>query len=122
MIVNVLSTHAIAEEETFYKVLESYPEIKKDIRHSEKEHKDIFTHMKNLMSSQLIDQSYDNEVLELKKIVEHHVDEEENKIFKEAKKVLSEVEANKIKLQMHDLKEKIINGFTENMRDDLTVS
>ena len=120
-IIEELSVHATAEEETFYKVLENYTDIFKDIKHSEKEHAEIFLQMKKLMSPQAIDQSYDELVLSLKKLVEHHVDEEENKIFKEAKKVLSDAEAMKIKFQMHDFKEKIMNGLTEEMMDDLTV-
>ena len=38
--------------------------------------------------------------------------EEEHKIFKEPKRVLSEAEANTIKLKMHDYKEKIMNDVT----------
>lgn len=103
-----LTVHAISEEETFYKILEQYRESQKDTLHGEKEHKEIKDKLAEIMQINSPNEILDKKVHELKKIVEHHVSEEEGKIFKEAKNVLSKEEAYILKEQMHDLKGKII--------------
>lgn len=97
-----LLVHAHAEQETFYKVLAQYPESKEDALHGQKEHNEIEEQIKLINSS--TGTQWEEAVLKLKEIVEHHVKEEEGEIFKKAKKNISEQEAIIIKEKMHYLK------------------
>jgi hypothetical protein len=103
-----LTVHAESEENTFYKALIQHPESKKDTLHAEKEHQEIKDKLAEITKIKEINQSLDQKVHELKKLVDHHVSEEEGKIFKEAKDVFSKEEAYVLKEKMHFLKGKIL--------------
>jgi len=115
MINKELVAHAISEEETFYKALLAHRESKKDTLHAENEHEEIKNKLAALLDVNSADQALDEKVKALKKIVEHHVKEEEGKIFKEAKEVLSDEKVYRIKEEMHYLKGKIL---LENFPDE----
>jgi hemerythrin superfamily protein len=97
-----LLVHAHAEQETFYKVLTQYPESKEEALHGQKEHNEIEEQIKLINSS--AGSQWEEAVLKLKELVEHHVREEEGEIFKKAKKNISDEEAVIIKEKMHYLK------------------
>jgi hemerythrin superfamily protein len=103
-----LTVHAISEEKTFYKILEEHRESKKEALHGEKEHTDIKDKLAEVVEFKETYEPLDDKVQQLKKIVEHHVSEEENNIFDEAKKVLTKEEAYIIKEKMHSLKGDLI--------------
>ena len=103
-----LTVHALSEEETFYKILEQNSKSRKEALHGEEEHQKIKNKLAEITKIQHANKSLDNKVQELKKIVEHHVSEEEGKIFSEAKDILTKEEAYILKEQMHYLKGKII--------------
>ncbi|MBA3662022.1 MAG: hemerythrin domain-containing protein [Gammaproteobacteria bacterium] len=110
MIRNELTIHAKSEEATFYKALEKHAESLPDTRHGEKEHVGIMNKLAEIDMHKQISNTMKKLILELKQLVEHHVSEEEGKLFKDAKKVLTDKEAYILKLQMHDYKEKLLNG------------
>lgn len=112
-LIKELSIHAIAEQETFYNFLQKHSDNHNIIPHAEKEHNAIFTHMNILKDEAAINDTFEAHVVELKKIVDHHVKEEESQVFKEAKKILSEEEAINMKIRMHDYKEKLIYDSKE---------
>ncbi|RUQ84979.1 hemerythrin domain-containing protein [Legionella septentrionalis] len=99
-----LLVHARSEQDTFYKLLESFNESKEEVLHGRKEHQDIEKQLKEVMNSMDSMADLEKKVQKLKEIVEHHVDEEESEIFDQAKDVLSEEDAYMIKEQMHDRK------------------
>ena|SRR6476620_12315517 len=103
-----LTVHAVSEEDTFYKILEHHKESKKEALHGEHEHQKIKDKLSELMNITQVNKQLDEKVQQLKELVEHHVSDEEGKIFGEAKDVISKEEAHNLKLQMHDLKGKII--------------
>jgi hypothetical protein len=103
-----LFIHAKSEENTFYKKIEAHLEYKKDINHGKHEHEDIFKLLEEINAMTTVNEAWKKKVLELKEQVEHHVKEEEGKIFSDAKKIFSEDEAWILKEQMHDDKEKIL--------------
>jgi hypothetical protein len=51
MIVKELSIHSLAEEATFYKMLEGFDETKEIVKHSEIEHKEIDKKMDLIVKS-----------------------------------------------------------------------
>ncbi|KTC66639.1 DNA nickase [Legionella adelaidensis] len=101
-----LLVHAHSEQETFYKALFQYPETQDIALHGEKEHKEIEEQIQIINKS--LGSHWKEEVLKLKEIVEHHVKEEEGKIFRKAKSVLSDREAIILKEKMHYLKGKFL--------------
>jgi hemerythrin superfamily protein len=107
MIKKELIVHAESEEATFYKELEKHRKSAEVAMHGEKEHQEIKDKINEITSISSHNEIWENKVMELKKIVEHHVNEEEGKIFREAKEVFNDYQAYVIREQMHDLKEKI---------------
>lgn len=105
LLLQELLIHAISEQETFYKALRTSPEINEEILHAKKEHEDIETQIKLITQVNKTKKNWKNLVLKLKDIVEHHVQEEEGKIFRRAKKIISDEESYIIKEKMHNFKQ-----------------
>ena len=103
-----LLVHLESEQATFYKALENYPESRSSALHGGEEHNDIETQLNAILGASTINSAWDKKVLKLKEIVEHHVQEEENIIHKQAKKLLSEEKAMSLKEQMHEYKKTIL--------------
>lgn len=108
MIAQELIVHAESEQKTFYKALQNDSENEEDIFHAEKEHKEIEEKINLILHFKSKNASWKKHVMALKELVEHHVNDEEGKIFKEAKKVLSDEDAIIIKEQMHYLKGELL--------------
>jgi hemerythrin superfamily protein len=102
-----LVLHLEAEQETFYKELEKHSESVDEALHGDKEHTEIEQQLSIVLSSINSDNLQD-EMKKLKEFVEHHVKDEENKIFKEAQKIFSDEDAYILRERMHDMKEKIL--------------
>lgn len=103
-----LTLHAVSEEEIFYKALAHNHKSKKEALHGEKEHQQIKGILSEIIKISTINNLLDAKIQELKKIVEHHVSEEEGEMFKEAKEVFTTEEAYVLKEKMHFLKGKLI--------------
>ncbi|KTD06900.1 hemerythrin domain-containing protein [Legionella jamestowniensis] len=118
-----LLVHAHAEQETFYKYLAQHPATKDLAEHGKKEHVEIEEQIGSLNGK--TGKTWQKAVLKLKDIVDHHVNEE-GKIFRKAKKVLSENEALIIKEKMHYLKGKFLiwleNQVQDSMQSDKEIS
>jgi hypothetical protein len=84
-----LTIHADAENATFYKELKKHPETKELIQHATKEHNEVKDFLASLEDMEAGSSEWLVQLGELKHSVEHHVEEEEKKIFKEARKVLT---------------------------------
>jgi hypothetical protein len=101
-----LRVHKEAEEATFYAALSLLPEISDRIEEALEEHVDI---------DELLDEfeemdeegSFAGQLAELREEVEHHVGEEENDIFHEARELLTEEQAERIAEEMQAAKERL---------------
>lgn len=103
-----LMAHAQSEQETFYNTLKQFDSIQDDAQHGQKEHQEIEHQITLVLHTQQFGKQWEKEVEKLKELVTHHVNEEEGKLFREAKKVLSEEDAFIIKEQMHYLKQQLL--------------
>jgi hypothetical protein len=110
MINKELRVHADSEAETFYRALELHKKSEDEALHGEEEHYAIKAKLQEIFNLGNFHPSMDKKMLELKALVEHHVSDEEGKTFKVAKKIFSKEEAIVLKLQMHDLKEKLLTS------------
>jgi len=101
-----LMAHKEAEDGTFYAALSVLPEISDRIEEALEEHVDI---------DELLDEfeemdeegSFAGQLAELREEVEHHVGEEENDIFHEARELLTEEQAERIAEEMQAAKERL---------------
>ena len=116
LITQELLVHAHSEEETFYKKLAHFPLTQGMASHGKEEHQEIEDQIMLVMNTSLTGKKWESEVLKLKKLVDHHVKEEESEIFKKAKKVLTEKEACVLKEKMHYLKGKLMLILTKPQR------
>ncbi|MBA2710525.1 MAG: hemerythrin domain-containing protein [Tatlockia sp.] len=104
LIADELLAHAKAEQETFYKVLEQYPEIKDKALHGWKEHQEIEDLIKSFDNQKISEESLTEKIEKLEELVKHHVSEEESALFRKAKKVITIGQSRALKELMHDLK------------------
>jgi hemerythrin superfamily protein len=103
-----LELHADPEDKTFYKALKKNSKGKKDAEHGEKEHTEIKDALKKLSKiSPTETVKWLVQFGELKQIVEHHVEDEEGKMFKDGKKIISAKRAKELAEEMEALKEKM---------------
>jgi hypothetical protein len=112
-----LELHADPEDKTFYKALKKSKAGKEDAEHGEKEHSEIKSALKKLnkiASHETI--KWLVQFGELKHIVDHHVEDEETKMFKDGKKVISAKRASELSEEMEALKQKMKKSkkFKEN--------
>lgn len=99
-----LLAHLHSEQDTFYKTLRENNATGSLMDHAQHEHHEIEEKINKIYNSKQSDAQWLMDVEELKKEIEHHVNEEENKVFCEAKKVLLSDEAYALKEKMHYLK------------------
>ncbi len=106
-----LELHADPENETFYKALSKNKEGKEEAHHGEHEHDEIKRALYKLSKISPTDTAeWFVHLGELKRMVEHHVEEEEHEMFELGKKVISDKQAIELVAQMEDLKEKKANS------------
>src|SRR5690606_11413384 len=102
-----LLLHASTEEQTFYRALEERggKQLQEKAGHAEEEHDEIETLIQKLRKSSPEESSWLITFGSLKHAVEHHVEEEEGEIFEKARKVLSDLQAEKLAEEMDMLKQ-----------------
>ena len=88
-----VKAHAAAEEETFYSKLMEEPDGQQKARHSVHEHQEMDDIMDELNEMDITSPGWLNRFATLKHDYEHHMDEEEDEIFSEARKVFDSREA-----------------------------
>lgn len=90
------TAHASAEEQTFYAELISRPDGQKKARHSVHEHKTAADLIEELDKLDMASSGWLNKFNKLKEELEHHMREEENEIFKRARKLIDEQTAREL--------------------------
>lgn len=91
-----VKAHAAAEEETFYSKIMAKPDGQDDARHSVAEHHEMDELMEELQGIDFSSPQWLQKFQQLKHDYEHHMDEEEEDIFKTARKVLTDDKTGEI--------------------------
>jgi hemerythrin superfamily protein len=88
---DALTAHAKIEEEVFYPAVKAArsEEAKDEVREATEEHKIVKTLLSELDRMKPSDEQYDAKMKVLMESVEHHAEEEEDEMFKQARKHLS---------------------------------
>jgi len=87
-----LEAHATIEEEIFYPAVKRArsENVKDEVRQGYEEHKQIKSLLAQISSITPADETYDVKIKVLREDVEHHVEDEEGKMFPDARKFLGE--------------------------------
>lgn len=91
-----LVPHARAEESLFYNSIRALTDEKKVVFHGYQEHLEAETLLRTLQVADKIDLGWKQTAKKLKDAVEHHIEEEEDKIFSLGKELFSAEEAEMI--------------------------
>ena len=87
-----LTIHEIIEEEIFYPELKAHPKAKDIVLEGYEEHHVVDTLMKELEECPVEDESWGAKAKVMKENVEHHMQEEEGEMFKQARAVFDQAE------------------------------
>jgi len=101
---NELDVHARIEETIFYPALREADETHDIVLEGYEEHKVVKTLLAELDKLPKDDETWGAKLKVLQENVEHHVEEEEGEMFKGARKVLSEAEAEELGARLEEAK------------------
>jgi hemerythrin superfamily protein len=106
-----LILHADSEHQTFYAALRKDSTGKEDAEHGDKEHDEIKKALAKLSKIPAKETSkWLVQFGELKHMVEHHVRDEETKMFKDAKSSITSKEALQLAADMNNIKNKMMES------------
>jgi hemerythrin-like domain-containing protein len=106
-----LYPHIKAEEKTFYARLKDNEEAKDDALEAIEEHHAAELIFLELDELDLEDETWDAKLKVFKEMVEHHIEDEESKVFQAARDYLSHEEMEEIKEEYESEKEGIEEGM-----------
>ncbi len=99
-----LTVHEIIEEEIFYPALEAHPKAKDIVLEGYEEHHVVDLLMSELESLDVSDESWGAKAKVMKENVEHHIEEEEGEMFKQARQVFDRQELEDLGVRMKERK------------------
>ena len=100
-----LTVHEIIEEEIFYPALKSHPKAKDIVLEGYEEHHVVDLLMAELEQLDATDETWGAKALVMKENIEHHIEEEEGEMFKNARQVFERQELEDLGARMQELKE-----------------
>jgi hypothetical protein len=99
-----LTIHEVIEEEIFYPALKSHPKAKDIVLEGYEEHHVVDLLMGELESLDVSDPTWGAKALVMKENVEHHIEEEEGEMFKQARQVFDRQELEDLGARMAERK------------------
>jgi hemerythrin-like domain-containing protein len=100
-----LTVHEIIEEEIFYPELKAHPKAQDIVLEAFEEHHVVDLLMGELESLDVSDETWGAKALVMKENIEHHIEEEEGEMFKQARRVFDEQELDELGERMAARKE-----------------
>ena len=116
-LVDELSIHERIEEEIFYPALQKLPKAKEDVLEAFEEHHvvdDIIQHI----DVETDDDKWKAKFTVMKENVEHHIKDEEEKLFPKAEKLLGREKLGELGAKMADLKEAEQEALAEELDEE----
>ena len=99
-----LTVHEIIEEEIFYPALKDHPKAKDIVLEGYEEHHVVDLLMRELEDLDVTDETWGAKALVMKENIEHHIEEEEGEMFKQARSVFDETELADLGARMAERK------------------
>ena len=97
--------HERIEEEIFYPELKAHPKAQDIVLEGYEEHHVVDLLMAELESLDVEDETWGAKALVMKENIEHHIEEEEGEMFKQARAVFSADELESLGARMNELKQ-----------------
>jgi hemerythrin-like domain-containing protein len=95
-----LTVHEIIEEEIFYPALKSHPKAKDIVLEAYEEHHVVDLLMSELEELDVSDETWGAKAIVMKENIEHHIEEEEGDMFKQARQVFDRQELEDLGARM----------------------
>ena len=95
-----LTLHEIVEEEIFYPELKAHPKAKDIVLEGYQEHHVVDVLMGELESLDVSDETWGPKALVMKENIEHHIEEEEGEMFRQARQVFDAAELDDLGARM----------------------
>jgi hypothetical protein len=99
-----LSIHEVIEEEIFYPALKSHPKAKDVVLEGYEEHHVVDLLMGELESLDVSNEAWGAKAIVMKENIEHHIEEEEGEMFKQARAVFDRQELEDLGVRMAERK------------------
>jgi hypothetical protein len=87
-----LTVHEVIEEEVFYPALKAHPKAKDIVLEAYEEHHVVDVLMGELSALDVSDETWGAKALVMKENVEHHIEEEEGEMFRQARRIFDAAE------------------------------
>jgi hemerythrin superfamily protein len=100
-----LLLHAHSEEKAFYKPLEKFDETSEEIEHAYEEHEEAENLLEQIAATDAGSPEWITLFRKLRQSLEHHMQEEENEMFRRAQKVVDDNDAEAMSEKMEEFKE-----------------
>ena len=101
--------HMKGEEKFFYPLLEEKEELRELVSHAYEEHNEAKALTSEMESMDERNEKWAAKLSELKQSIDHHIEEEEGKVFERAQSVLSQDKAEEIAKQYIEFKRSYMN-------------
>lgn len=105
-----LIAHSKAEEKIFYPRLKEEGELREQVLESLEEHHEVELLLDELDELEVDDERWMAKMRVLQENVEHHVEEEEDELFEEARSVLDDDEATDLCKRFDEEKSQLLDG------------
>jgi hypothetical protein len=102
-----LLLHAQAEEATFYRALQTHADVRDGIHAATDEHDQIEALLSELSSMDKATALWGKKVIDLQNAVGHHISEEEDHIFDDARELLSDAEERQLAVDFRQEKQRL---------------
>jgi hemerythrin-like domain-containing protein len=99
-----LTIHEVIEEEIFYPALKSHPKAKDIVLEAYEEHHVVDLLMSELESLDVGDPTWGAKAVVMKENIEHHIEEEEGEMFRQARQVFDRQELQDLGERMAERK------------------
>ena len=117
-LIDELTIHERIEEEIFYPALQKLPNAKEDVLESFEEHHLVDQIVTGLDNTPMDAETWPAKFTVLKENVEHHIQDEEEKLFPKAEKLLGKEKLGALGVQMADLKEAEQQALAEELDEE----
>jgi hemerythrin-like domain-containing protein len=107
-----LQVHEAIEEEIFYPALKEHPKAKDLVLEAYEEHHVVDTVMAEIRDVPFDDETWGAKLTVMKENVEHHIEEEEDEMFKQARQVFSKDELVELGERMQARKDELLGQLT----------
>ena len=103
-----LIVHERIEEEIFYPALREHPKAKDIVLEAYEEHDVVDTILGELETTDVTDETWGAKFTVMKENLEHHIEEEEGDMFKDARKLLDKNQLNDLGARMEARKTELL--------------